>query len=930
MYSTEIGIAYDLLCTSWLQSRESKLVETVLQALGPMFSILTPEKVSEQSPKMITTLLFMCKRQKDNHSITQCLACVLVVVLELNKTLLEPNLDALLHTLSDLITPMPDYVRPETVKNQAEVLRCYDQIAKHFCDKTVDHLTQMLKNNNEKDRIKALLVVTHLVNSSDSVIKTRATDLIAILKQMLTEQNMKVKIVLLKTIVAFAYHGHFFNAEANVFIEFIVKLCCLQQTTNSKGVQDMSDTEWSEMVRTCDNSLYLLTTSVLELENVLWNLFLQCVLNKDYTNAFCTLMRCLTTLAVKRKERLKIEDGDGTSSVVPTAEAVYARCLTLLAAPLTNSRGVHILNFFKNYSLCVHKSLRALWDVQVVQLLKYVEENGDDWLLGPWEERILEFLTATLKEIDNVQWTESLAMKFTEQVPLYAGCSEEKGLLLKCLATVLCHVTDVKFVKDHFDVLLGSARLNSADEATACAKAVGICSRIHMTPVIQKLNLIRREELLKKSSKFLNFNFIKDVKHEVEVEKLRYTIIACYAELVLESPAEKLLLTIEHEILDWIVQELQHTKDFQIKNICIFAIGKVAEAMHPNRNTLHIRMQSRDEVLTLILSQLQLHSGQEYVELYPVILPVLTALVKLRNDLEAEQRVTIIKTCFDVIYNGAAIYCKLNLTTKNDVSYGDLKLAPYVFNSFEKLNTLTRALLMQSMSPATLDDILTILEPWPSKKKPEQRFPAIENLRSVLECYLTNMKFAYEAPSKFGQTGFILGRIIPRCTDPNITIRLVAVECVRLVLCIAARYEGHMSDYNNEIGNLLIALKTDLASSDPKVLYGVTSDIAKVIASYLPQFQLMHFTESMLDGLLDHEASSSSGTSVTLHVFLKLKGGELYQHVSDIVVKLLTFMNSMKCNKTRTSSVRSVLALAVFHPKAVVSVLLTNPLPYDR
>lgn len=926
MFSTEIGIAYEVLCTTWLQSRDQKVVETVLYTLGSMFSILTPEKVTEQTPKMITTLLFMCKKHKDCYSITQCLASVLSVVLEHNKSLLESHLDQLLHTLGELISPITDYVRPETVKNQAEVFRCYAYLGKYFTDKTVDHLILFMKNNNEKDRIKALLVVTHLVNSSDCVIKSRITDLIAMLKIMLAEHNIKVKIVLLKAIVAFAYHGHFFNPDCNVFIEFIIKLCCTQNNSNSKGIPDVSDSDWNEMLRTCDNSLYLLTSSVIELENVFWNLFHECMLNKDYTTASCTILRCLTHLAARKKER-SIEDNSNVNS-----QAMFTRCASLLASPLSNHRGSYILNFLKNYSVFVYKHIRSIWDVQVPLLLKYLDEYSKNWVNEDWDEKILQFITMTIKEVDEEKWTENIATKFVEQLPLYYNTScEERSFSLKCLATVLCQISDQNFVKQNFDVLLSSARGNTTDDALSCANAVGICSRVHLSTVLLKLNAFRREELHKKSNKFLHFNFMKDVKHEIEIEKLRYTIIACYAELVLEAPVEKILLTIEHEILDWVVKELQNTKDFQIKHISIYAIGKIADTMHPNRNTLHIRMQSRDEILNLILSQLQLHNGPEYIELYPVILPVLTSLVKLRNEIEAEQRVVLLKTCFDTIYNAASIYCKINSNTDNkDISYGDLKLAPYVFNSFDNLNILTRTLLLQSMNPATLDDILTMIEPWLSKKKPEQRLPAMENLKSVLDCYLTNMKFAYETPSKFGQTGFILGRIIPRCTDPNISLRLVALECVRLILCIAARYEGHMSDYNNEIANQLMSLKTDIISSNPKVLYQITSDMAKIIAEYLPQFQQMHFVESLLDGLLDHEPSSSSGGSVTLNVYLKLKGAELYNHVNDVIIKMLHYLNLMTCSKTKTSAVRSVLALAVHHPKPVVSVLLSNPLPYER
>jgi hypothetical protein len=59
----------------------------------------------------------------------------------------------------------------------------------------------------------------------------------------------------------------------------------------------------------------------------------------------------------------------------------------------------------------------------------------------------------------------------------------------------------------------------------------------------------------------------------------------------------------------------------------------------------------------------------------------------------------------------------------------------------------------------------------------------------------------------------------------------------------------------------------------------------QIICSKLPHIQLIHFLDSLLDGLLDAEPCSSSGASVVLNVLLKSKGGELYHQVNDILCK---------------------------------------------
>lgn len=59
----------------------------------------------------------------------------------------------------------------------------------------------------------------------------------------------------------------------------------------------------------------------------------------------------------------------------------------------------------------------------------------------------------------------------------------------------------------------------------------------------------------------------------------------------------------------------------------------------------------------------------------------------------------------------------------------------------------------------------------------------------------------------------------------------------------------------------------------------------QIICAKLPHYQLIHFLDSLLDGLLDSEPCSSSGASVVLNVLLKSSGRELYHQVNDILCK---------------------------------------------
>lgn len=207
----EIGMAYDILFTSWLHSKDPKLVESVLYSLSSMFTVLSTEKVTQQTGKIVVTLLNLYKKQAHIYYLTKCLGSVILIAARTNGTLLEPLLTNILQTIGDVVCASPDYAQPESLRSHSEVLRCYECLATHFTDHTVDYIIGQLKNNNEKERIRALLVLAHLTNSAEAAIHSRSKDLLRYLNDMLGESNMRVKKALLKAIIAFACKGLLLN-----------------------------------------------------------------------------------------------------------------------------------------------------------------------------------------------------------------------------------------------------------------------------------------------------------------------------------------------------------------------------------------------------------------------------------------------------------------------------------------------------------------------------------------------------------------------------------------------------------------------------------------------------------------------------------------------------------------------------------------------
>lgn len=546
-------------------------------------------------------------------------------------------------------------------------------------------------------------------------------------------------------------------------MDFILKLSCKQVVP--KGLEVNSQNMW-DLQKSADTTLLMLSTSVSTLETVLWDILLKCFITHRYEEAVVTVLKCLTHLASKR-------------AVIDNDEAIVIRCFALLSNPLADFRGTLVLNFLKNLKL----SKTAILENKIMQLTNYLEQNYDNFNQNEWQDFLLGFLGRILENQDAPNYCQLLIEKTKEQLQLYntnlrdsfEGAIDkraEKHFLLKCLATMASHLEDKDKVLSTLEIILESVKLNDLVELQTCAQAIGSCARKHLLIILDKLSVIRKDLLLKKPSKLFKFNFMKEHKTDHEIENIRYVVICSYADICNEASAEQIVPIVEKEILAFVIEQLAKCKDNTIRKVCLRTIGCVAEVMQPSKNIHHIRMQNRDEVLKIVMSQMHLHSGPEYIELFPVILSVLTSLVRLPVPLESSQRLELLKLVFDNIYNSAAIYCRIN--PENDsLYYSDSKHIPYIITSFPKLNSLVVQLLLQNLCPSTLDEVLTLLELWLNKKRMEQRLPAMETLRVLLQAYLDNVRFAYETPTSFGQSGTLLSKVVPRCMDPNKNIRKV-------------------------------------------------------------------------------------------------------------------------------------------------------------
>lgn len=80
----------------------------------------------------------------------------------------------------------------------------------------------------------------------------------------------------------------------------------------------------------------------------------------------------------------------------------------------------------------------------------------------------------------------------------------------------------------------------------------------------------------------------------------------------------------------------------------------------------------------------------------------------------------------------------------------------------------------------------------------------------------------------------------------------------------------------------------------------------------------------------DSEQSSAVGAAIVLKNFIRLKGGELFHAVPELIKESLQAIGDCAEPKAKHNVLKALVALANHHPKLVCSEMLAAPLPYQR
>lgn len=936
-FSSEIYASYDILFGSWLQSREPKLRLTVAEALGSMSHLMANDKLEEQLPKLLPTILSLYKKNPEHYIISKSLCQILDASVSMGSRVLETQLDGLLVALHQQICAPVDYSNPPTVKNHNEILRCFTILANTFPDRMLVFVLQKLENSNERNRVGSLAVLRHLINSSTSIMESKKLLILASIRQPLADHSNKVKKMVVQVISAMAHHGYLELEGGDLLVRFIVQHCALLDTYQRGQRSNEPDEVSNEALRSmCDNTLHLFTTTVGCLTDVLWPMLIGYLTPGLYSNATTPLCKSLILLANKKRAAQEPNfsiDFSAPGTNLPSSYVLMMRLMVNAAFPYRwRGHGIPSLSLLIAISPNIHPSVEEVWQKEIPPLLAQLEGSSSDTLdKNKWEDNILQLLCKTLGAIADDKWSCQLAVEATRYLSTYNNSLDEKSFLYRCIGMSLkqCYKRDL--VKKQLQEVLISARHHDAIEREGVAMGVGLCACNHLDATLAKLDEFGKSDAFKKSSGI--FSLLKD-RNEVDVEKMKSTLILCYGYVALHAPEDQILVRIDGEILKNISKHFNtkvlgikvETKDMTMKLSLIQSVGLIAKAISTCVRRQSYLFTRKMELMGVMMDFMKAEPGD--VMRTPVrhlVMSTCANLVNLDPALTENENFELLRTCLSSVYS-------LPPVDKADKSKDDDVLDPQqremlYSETFKALSDLLKSVLSRDLSPDGLQSIFKHVEASLTSEQEHERERAILTTLEVLQFYLESLNVKNMVT--FHNLGALLGRLSPRCTDPVPLVRRAAVDCIYTLLHIQLRYEGFSLDYRDDSVESLLTLREQLDNPDHGVLYKTCSELTKIISKRLPQQQLSTLLFMLFEGLVDSQSNCSRASSVILNTLLKNRGSSLQDLVPEVLEVLHLRLQSISEEQVRVAVAQSILILASQHLQMVISTLIAYPLPLD-
>ncbi|GAM26848.1 hypothetical protein SAMD00019534_100230 [Acytostelium subglobosum LB1] len=927
-FSSEFYPALELMFSKWLSSSQDKVRLVTIQSIGSICSILAVEQLDAQANRIITGLLPMFKKEKDVLPVCQALAHILEVCVKNDlKVQIELLLPSIMMTLHPLVCIIPDFNNPASSKLFNEVLHCFEIIGRGFPDQLVSFLSQRLEIKDPRSRAGSLSIIKHAISRLDAELgEERKMMILSAIKPLIgTETSLFVKKYLAQVVVSMASNGYIHLEGGLCLVEFVIKGSSYfvdteigkpapPQDKKKEPVNEMTVTEY-EFRKICDDILNLITTTVPNMETVLWPYLFEFITPIEYSGACAILAKCVGFLAWNRREQEADDyyiDFDKEVNL-PKPTQIIARYFVLLTAPhRRNEQGTRILEAMRAIGPILHPSICDMWDVTLPKLAQFLVDHPDNeqFNKNQWEELVLRLLSETIKNAADDEWTVALGTCTSDQIDHYKRDPILKRSLYKQLGLVMQKCSHKEFVKTKIEAMFNSVDYTSALENEGCAVGLGYCAASHFDILLEKIGLFIKNNMAKKTG-FFKKSGPKGIKNCV---LLSLAYAATYSQPVLLSTR------VEVHMLTPIRPSISILKKPLKKLSAIKMIDCIGRALHHDKVPNFVFKQ-RDELFKLLVQYMATPPPSVNYQVKIEGISACSTLAKLQPTLPLDLEGQIV-TLLLQFYGAQAASAPADDSA--DVN-----------NMVSQINTFFSTILYTQTSIVCLNRLVQYLDPLTRAKEAHLRERSIGCILYLVKKFIEYSTDAEQIPAekKFEHIGTSLSVIIPRCADPEPTVRKNAVETIQLMLYIDYMLKN-VSYENRRVKPVdtihpLTQIKESITTTDVNEQFTLVFEISGIISKMLVIEEIPTFLESSLKGLQDVHTFSTNGTCIMINGLIKNRGGELLDYVPMLVKGLLSSMEGITSDTTMNGTLVSLRSLATHHLISVLTVLLDFPMPHS-
>ncbi|ONL93625.1 Protein SHOOT GRAVITROPISM 6 [Zea mays] len=527
---------------------------------------------------------------------------------------------------------------------------------------------QKCKSKDEASIVGALSTIKHLLPRLLESWHTKQAPLVEIMKSLLEQQSLGIRMALAELIVVMASHCYLSGHPAELAVEFLLRHSAITDadlndlgTLRNEYFQDkrfemkVSLAGLSELRAVCEKGLLLLAITIPEMELVLWPFILKLIIPKKYTGAVATVCKCITELCRHKFSHTNpLYTEFNASNETPNPEDLFARLVVLLHNPLARGQlATQILTVLCYLGPLFPRNLSLFWQDEVPKMKAYISDpedlKQDSTYQEKWDDMIINFLAECLDVVNDTEWVISLGDAFARQYDLYSISDGHAALLHRCLGMLLQKVDDRIYVSEKIDWMCRHSSMSIPINRLGLAQGIGLVAASHLDTVLEKLKNILDSAEQSAFQRFLSFfSFgpkVEDVDDTYAALALMYGYAARYA------PSTVIEARINALVGSNMLGRLLHVQHPTAKQAVITAIDLLGRAVISAAEMgISFPLKRRDQLLEYVLTLMGRDQSNdltdfntELLHTQSLALSACTTLVSLEPRLPMETRNRVMK-----------------------------------------------------------------------------------------------------------------------------------------------------------------------------------------------------------------------------------------------------------------------------------------------